>query len=132
MSFEQRYETATRGRVVSVEIEPLLRTLDNRVIQRPWNFAFMKDALVELLSFLTAPDGRTDGNCRAVDGFASVSWGEAWFGLEDLPKPFEAVLFDIGGQLHDTFSAPDIAANFQSLPEQLLERAQNLQLPDGL
>lgn len=130
ISFEYRYENAVRDRVVSPEIKPFLRTLDNRMIQRPWNFAFMKDALVELLSFLTTSDGRTDGNCRAVDLFVILSSGAAWLGLEDLPKPFEALLFDIGGQLSDTFTAPEIAENFQSLPEQLLERAQNLQMPE--
>jgi hypothetical protein len=43
-----------------------------------------------------------------------------------LPEPFVDILADMGSALHDTVSAPLIAANFQSTPEQLLERARRL------
>jgi len=33
-------------------------------------------------------------------------------------------MFDLGGALHDTITDPEIARNFESLPEQLLERVK--------
>jgi hypothetical protein len=45
---------------------------------------------------------------------------------DQLPEPFVDILNDMGSALHDTVSAPLIAANFQSTPEQLLERARRL------
>jgi hypothetical protein len=125
-SFQSRYESATRNNIVAPEISALLRTLDHSLIVRPWNLPAVRDALVGLLSFLVAEEGRTDGNCRIVDAFVLLSMGGAWQDLCELPAPFEDLLFDIGGQLHDTFCAPEIAENFKSLPEQLLERARDL------
>ncbi len=130
-SFAYRYDSAVRNREVSPELLPLLRELDNRMVDRPWNFVLLKQALVELLSFLVTAEGRTDANCRAADLFVDLSMSDnGWPHWGDLSQPFESIIFDIGGQLHDTFGAPEIAESFQSLPEQLLERAQNLQIPD--
>ena len=50
---------------------------------------------------------------------------EVWDG-DELPQPFVDILADMSGVLHDTVSAPDITANFESTPEQLLERARRL------
>lgn len=127
--FIYRYDSAVRDHDVSPEILPLLEELDRRMVDRPWNFPLMKRALVGLLSFLTSAEGRTDANCRAVDLFVTLSMdGNGWPRWGELPKPFEEVVFDIGGQLHDTFGAPEIAENFESLPEQLLERARKLEV----
>jgi hypothetical protein len=43
-----------------------------------------------------------------------------------LPEGYQDLLGDIGGGLHDTVSAPDVAENFESTPEQLLERLERL------
>jgi hypothetical protein len=50
---------------------------------------------------------------------------EAW-DADELPESFVEILSDMSGALHDTVSAPDIAANFESTPDQLLERARRL------
>ena len=44
----------------------------------------------------------------------------------NLPNPFHDIFADIAGALHDTVSAPEIAENFESTPEQLLKRAREL------
>jgi hypothetical protein len=48
-----------------------------------------------------------------------VRWG-------NLPEGYRHLLDDIGGALHDTISAPEIAQSLESTPEQLLARAQRL------
>jgi hypothetical protein len=109
-------------------MEPLLNRVDDCVISRPWNLPALRGALVDLFSFLVTPEGRTDGNCRTVDAFVLNSLGHAWHDLGELPEAVETLFFDIGGQLHDTFGAPEIAEKFNSLPEQLLERSQALEV----
>ena len=81
--------------------------------------------MFELLSFLASEGGRTDANCRLVGSFVrelgdrlDVEWEEV------LPVRLAGVVEDMGMQLDDTVSAPEIAAEFDSLPEQLLRRLQ--------
>jgi len=50
---------------------------------------------------------------------------ETWDG-DRLPQAYVDILADMAGALHDTITAPDIAANFESTPEQLLETARRL------
>jgi hypothetical protein len=85
----------------------------------------IKAAIVGVLEFLCGPEGRTDANCTAADLFLLLDENRDadW---SDLPDAYQNLLFDMGAQLHDTFSAPAIAENFESTPEQLLERAKRL------
>jgi hypothetical protein len=81
------------------------------------NPSLLRSALERLLSFLASPSGRTDANCCV----------ESWdLNLDALPPPLRAFLSDLGGTLHDTVYAPHIAANFESLPEQLLQRLHRI------
>ena len=50
-------------------------------------------------------------------------WTVRW---DNLPDDFRELLDDIGGMVHDTFSAPEIAENFASTVEQLRDRAERL------
>ncbi|MCC6547948.1 hypothetical protein IT570_12350, partial [Candidatus Sumerlaeota bacterium] len=50
-------------------------------------------------------------------------WPEGW---GHLPESFGEILNDMGGALHDTVTAPEIAQNFESTPEQLLERVRKI------
>ncbi len=68
-------------------------------------------------------------NCIATDlFFALENWG---IDRERFPEPLATILGDMGGALHDTISHPEIARNFYSLPEQLLERVQQWQPKNG-
>jgi hypothetical protein len=51
-------------------------------------------------------------------------WERPWG--DRLPDDFQDVLADMAGALHDTVSAPEVASNFDSTPEQLLGRAEKL------
>lgn len=90
----------------------------------------IKKALIDLLSFLCSEEGRTDENFKATD-FYFLLHEEHGFDWTHLPESFQLILHDIGGQLHDTISAPHIAENFKSTPEQLLERLRNLSIENG-
>jgi hypothetical protein len=83
----------------------------------------LKRSLIALLEYLSSERGRTDANCGAVDSFFMVDglWVE-----RNLPDPFHDIFADMAGALHDTVSAPEIAENFDSTPEQLLKRAKEL------
>jgi hypothetical protein len=53
--------------------------------------------------------------------FCLEDWGVDW---ERFPELLTDIIGDMGGALHDTVSHPEIAKNFDSLPEQLLERVR--------
>jgi hypothetical protein len=125
MSFHRGYRQFCSGRRVSKELRPLLAAVYNQVHTSPVNLTVLRDTLIRLMSFLCEPQNRTDANCTAVDMFFAIEdhWDKRW---DRLPEEYRMLLDDIGGALHDTVSAPDIAENFDSTPEQLLERAKNL------
>jgi len=52
--------------------------------------------------------------------------GQDVWNAERLPDAYVNILADMSGALHDTISAPEIAANFESTPEQLLARVRAL------
>ncbi len=91
------------------------------IVARPYDVPRIVAGVEELLSYLTSPEGRTNANCVAVDSFCCIrdDWEGDW---EDEPAALADVLGDMGGALHDTISAPDIAENFDSTPELLLEQ----------
>jgi hypothetical protein len=119
-TFEQLY-----GPVSDTDdaLRPLLLRLHEEFQRASLELPALRVAIIAVLEFLASPSGRTDANCRAVDSF--LMHDEAWDG-DRLPQPFVDVLVDMAGALHDTVTAPDIAANFESTPEQLLNRARRL------
>ena len=120
--FEERFRGAARARNVSRELKPLLQSVYSAL--EDGHVTSINDALEQLIMFLVTPDGRTDANCCAVDYFFS--------GMDDdprvrrLPPAVRSFVTSIGGTLHDAVYAPHIARNFESLPEQLLERIRVL------
>lgn len=107
----------------SDELEQLVHRVYREIARRPPAPADLKEAMIALLSYLASPEGRTDRNCRRVDAFFCVrdDWETDW---DHLPEELRIILEDIGGILHDTLSAPEIAENFESTPEQLLARVR--------
>jgi hypothetical protein len=75
--------------------------------------------LDSLLQYLRSAEGRTDSNCRFVDAFFMEhnEWADA-----ELPDALHDIFADMAGALHDTCSAPHVAQNFDSTPEQLYQR----------
>jgi len=110
---------------VSKELKLLLSVVYNQIHSSPIDLLLLKESLISLISFLCQPEHRTNKNCLAVDQFFAIDdhWNARW---SNLPEEFQNVLDDIGGCLHDTVSHPDIAENFESTPEQLLQRIKQL------
>jgi hypothetical protein len=119
-TFEQLYHPAAD---VDGALRPLVERLHGCLTIKPVDSPALKAAIVAVLEFLASAIGRTDANCRAVDSF--LAQDDVW-DADQLPEPFVDILDDMGSALHDTVSAPLIAANFQSTPEQLLERTRRL------
>jgi hypothetical protein len=119
MEFERLYQQQDE----SEALRPLLHALYIELQRDPVHLVEIRDALIRLLEFLASPMGRTDANCRAVDSFF---WQDAAWDAERLPGAYADIFADMSGALHDTVSAPSVAANFQSTPEQLLARARAL------
>jgi hypothetical protein len=75
-----------------------------------------------------ATAGRTNANCWAVDLFfmnAAECWEKDW-AERGLPGDFHEVFALMSEALHDSVAFPSIAEDFDSLPEQLLERVRKL------
>lgn len=130
-SFEDAWAAAAKprgGETVSPELKPLLRDTYTLVLANPKNLSALKQSLRALLEYLAGP-GRTNANCWAVDLFFMT--GDNWesdSGAQDLPDDFVDVFATISGALHDTVSAPHIAENFDSLPEQILAQVNRLDI----
>jgi hypothetical protein len=115
---------------VSPALELLLHRLYDALEAAHVSAAAVKAATVAVLRYLTTPEGRTDANCWAVNMFMIEDWGpddrEILIGNE-----LHDVLADMGGALHDTIEYPQIAENFCSTPEQLLQRAEVIDRSTG-
>ncbi|HKR28591.1 MAG TPA: hypothetical protein VJS11_14100 [Acidobacteriaceae bacterium] len=108
-------------------MKPLLRRVYDDILASPANLVALKQSLVELLRYLSA-EGRTNANCWATDLFFCSEddlWERDW-SEQNLPEDFHEVMARMGEALHDTVTSPDIAENFDCLPEQLLERVRGL------
>lgn len=118
--FEQLYSPATD---TDDALRPLLLRLYEELQRTPTVLPALKAAIIALLEFLTTSSGQTNANCLTVDSF--LMRDETWDG-DRFPQSYVDILADMAGALHDTITAPNIAANFESTPEQLLERARRL------
>ncbi|HEV3254710.1 MAG TPA: hypothetical protein VG033_09895 [Candidatus Acidoferrales bacterium] len=114
------------GEQVSPALRPLLEVVYSECLSESFNRVEFKKGLENLLGFLIG-EGRTNSNCWAVDLFFALcqGWEKDW-GEQGLPEDFHDVLALMGEALHDTVKDPDIAGNFDCLPEQLLERVRHL------
>ncbi|MCP4612767.1 MAG: hypothetical protein GY845_29070 [Planctomycetes bacterium] len=109
------------------QLNTLLDSIYKEINNDSPNQIKIKDKLIDLLSFLCSLEGRTNENCRYVNNYFCLK--DNWFEcIERLPKQLHDVLFDIGGSLHDAVKNPEIAANFESTPEQLLTRIKKLKI----
>jgi len=117
-----------RGELVSPELRPFLRQVYCDVLAVPVDLAALKNGLIALLEYLNGA-GRTNANCWAVDLFFGMSdgWDGDWT-EQDLPEDFHDVLSLMGQALHDTVQSPEVAENFDCLPEQLLGRVRSLNI----
>lgn len=124
--FERLYsELERRYGPASPELRPLMAEFFDALMAEPVDLPVLKQSMVQLLHFLTTPEGRTDANCYLVNmAIVFPEWGD--IRLPELPDDFGYIIADMGGALHDTVSSPEMAYNFESTPEQLLERTQKL------
>jgi hypothetical protein len=114
---------------VSSELAPLLRAVYAEVQREPANLRALARELRRLLEYLASPTGRTNANCWAADLFFMEidKWERDW---EHLPESYQDLLGDLGGALHDTVSAPEIAESFSGTPEQLLAQLEQFGPPE--
>jgi hypothetical protein len=112
---------------VSPELTPLLHAVYAEVQRTETSAPALYCALEALLTFLALPPGRTHANCVAADDFfmRNDRWERDW---EHLPEPFQDLLGDLGGALHDTISATSGAENFDSTPEALLAQLRRIEV----
>jgi hypothetical protein len=103
---------------------PMMRSVRAVLFASPLDLAAVKASLIGLFEYLSSPGGRTDANCCAVDSFFSL---DDDLQLERLPDSLQDVFAHMDA-LHDTITAPKIAENFSSTPEQLLERVRSLSI----
>jgi hypothetical protein len=128
-AFETAWARASAAHQASASLDDLVSGVCPELQRRPPDLIMLRKALESLLAFLASPTGRSNENCRAVDSFFCIpeeyGWEADW---EHLPEVFQELLADIGGALHDTVSAPEIARSLDSTPEQLLERVRRIRV----
>jgi len=127
--FADAWAAVTRSRdgdSVSPDLQPLLRNLYVVLVSEQVDLAALKEGLEALLGFLVER-GRTNANCWAADLFFANSegWERDWT-EQELPDDYHDILAMMGEALHDTVKAPDVAANYGCLPEQLLDQVRRL------
>ena len=120
--FDALWKAAVRFRRVSHDLKTLVFNVVAEAERDPVQADELRLSLDQLLTFLASARGRTDANCCAVDRFFSQFEG-TW---SRLPSHLASLLDDMSGVLHDAIYAPQIAAHFEALPEQLLDRLRKL------
>ncbi len=117
--------TAIKPDLLSPHLIHLIKVVhDNVSIESPKPQGVQR-ALIDLLSFLSTPEGATNPNYYATDIFFALVDG---WNMEALPDDLVAVIGYIGGALHDVIRAPEIARMYFGLPEQLLDKLNQLNL----
>ena len=106
-------------------VDRIMATLSENKV----NLFKLKNEICLLLEHLTTEQGRTDINCQAVDYYFMNNdlWAE-----KELPDELHDIFSDMSGALHDTISSPDVAKNFDSTPEQLLDRLRKVRIEQPL
>lgn len=126
--FEKIWENVAslvKGEFVSPELRPLIEDVYQQINKPDSNLSAIKVYLEKLFIYLTTSTGRTSANCYTTDLFFTLAnWNVNW---EVYPERLKEIIDDIGGALHDTITHPEIAENFSSTPEQLLDRIRNLE-----
>ena len=118
-------ESPVNGEFISPELRPLIENAYQQINTPNPSLSVIKSSLENIFIYLTSSTGRTSANCYATDLFFTLaSWDINW---EVYPENLEEIMGDIGGALHDTIANPEIANNFSSTPEQLLDRIRNLE-----
>jgi hypothetical protein len=110
---------------VKSQVGRIMTTLSDNTV----DLQKLKDEIRSLLEHLSSDEGRTDKNCKAVDSYFMNNdlWAE-----KELPDELHDIFADMAGALHDTVSSPEIANNFESTPEQLLERLKKVRIEQQL
>jgi len=126
VEFQKRWREAQRPGV-SRALKPLVRQVFDEFVRPTPDLPAMKPALVGLLEFLASAGGRTEPNCLTTDAFFCLLGVERDDLLERFPAGYQAVIDEMGLNLHETFRNPDLAENAEATPEILLVRARELE-----
>ncbi len=106
-------------------LERMLRDLRSTLVGRGVDVSRAKSAIRAILEVLADPAHNTDANCKVVNFYVSLQIldnEQARQNLGSLPQWLSLIIQDMGSCLHDVHQAPDLAANFESTPTQLLAR----------
>jgi len=112
-------------KMTSPELQKLIEAVHGCIIERPTDLVRLNLSMENLIGFLTMPVGHTNQNCKETDLYFCLHDNNG-FNCDHLPEDYQLILDDIGGQLHDTIESPEVAKNFESTPEQLLERIRKI------
>ena len=120
-NFDTMWEKRS-SRGASSELKPLVHEVLHELSKESPRLESLRNSMERLLVFLSS-DGRTDENSQTVDSIFCLKESISW---NHIPENYQLIFEDLGGALHDTIPAPEIAENFDSIPEILLERVRKL------
>ena len=105
------------------DLRKAVATLVLLLSPRPPDSSSIKRSCEEVLRLLRRKTSYTSENCRIIDAVVLLALENAGEDLKaELPEGLYKVLWDMGGQLHDSIQAREVAQNFASTPEALLAR----------
>ena len=108
----------------NLDIDMLLDNWANAFSNEPTDITSLIIATRDLVSFLCIYENNTDVNCRKVNDF--VFFKILGKDILAIPEDLKGIIIDMGQNLHDTHTYPDIAENFESTPYQLLKRIESM------
>jgi|GEM_PF-2160226 len=115
---------------MAMKLEDLLQSLASVLDGTDPDEKAVVSSLVNLVTYLCQPGGGTHQDCVTVNDFVLLeilcnpSRASA---LKQLPADVIGIIEDLGMCLHDTHTAPNVAAEFDSMPAQLRVRVAALQ-----
>ena len=81
----------------------------------------------QVVEYVNRADGGTPEECEVVSHFVLLTLlldEQIKSNMKLLPEALRRIIEDLGMNFHDTHSAPDVAHNFESTPQQLLARLE--------
>lgn len=114
---------------MSTTLDMLLDRFRAVTLSNESSVAEVSEECARLMRWLCVPGNRTDEHCSRIDTFvlqhflADAAGRKA---VERLPSPLALIIEDMGSQLHDSITDPVIAEQFESTPEMLLKRLEEL------
>ena len=123
-----RHETSRLvAKLAQAELRQSVAALVRQLTTKPRGSSSIKHSCEEVLKLLCRKTSYTSENCHIIDVVVRLALEDAGEELQgEISQDLYQVLWDMGGQLHDSIQACEVAENFASTPQALLARLREM------